>query len=159
LAVLGRPAGAKTLVFLPVLHEQAGDVRIGGGQQEGGNRGIDAARNADHDQSIVHGNQSDGVPAGSWRTKSRGSRRPPSQSSMLCRISGLRKRSLAATMACRSSQSARRMPLSSGRVGSWCSGLAANVKRTNWLPETLLVHCCTPIRHSSSTSQPVSSRV
>ncbi len=87
-------AGTAALVLLPVLHEQAFDLVAGLLQQQRGDRGVDAAGNAQHH---LHG-----VPPSGRRLRvSNGNRWPPSHRSMLCRIIGLRRRSPSAAISAR----------------------------------------------------------
>src|SRR5699024_10729989 len=151
LAVGVGAAGTGAVVLLPVLHEQAVHVVTGLLEKQRGDRGIDAAGNAEHDFHRA-------VPVAGSRHCSvdSGRRLPASQSSMLASTSGLRRRSPSVAMSSRRIHTARQMPLSSGRSG-WCRRVrAAKARRTTCSPASGLHPWCTTRQCSGSTAQPVS---
>src|SRR5690348_3814076 len=150
LAVLVGAAGRIGLVLLPVLHEHAGEFVALVLQQQCRHRGIHATGHADHH---VHAE----TPACAPEIVASGNRCPASQSSSVCSTRGLRRRSPKAAISEWLSQCVRRIPSSSARCGSCRSGFAAKAKRTMCAACSGLSYWRTPMKDSSSISQPVSS--
>src|SRR5690606_19192799 len=158
-ATVGVGAAFTGFVLVPVLHEQAGGFASRALQEQRGDRRIDPAGQADDDRRAGHGAAAGSWPGANQRSTSSGWRRPAIQSSMLASTIGLRRRSRAAATSSRDSQTARTIPLSSGRSGSWRSASAANVKRRKWRPPGAVLHCEIATRWVGATCHAVSSTV